>query len=268
MWINGTIDPKERFKEYLIAAAMVPYFYGYLFYIINIIKNYQKNIKNCYSSIDKVKLSWIRTAIILFFISSAVISISAIILFTFKINIKTFYHILPVCITLFSCLLAYKGYTQPEIIGTVKKEIDIKYNEENEDNGKYSKFRIDNNLIKEYYTDLIAIMKVNKLFKNPYLSLLDLADAVGIPRFYISVVLNKYAGITFYDFINNYRIEEAKRIMRDPYSKEKNIIDIAFESGFNSKASFNRYFKKITNSTPSDFLKQCRYKSACLIINV
>jgi AraC-like DNA-binding protein len=61
---------------------------------------------------------------------------------------------------------------------------------------------------------------------------------------------------TFYDLVNGYRVEEAKRLLLDPKSKNNKILAIAFDSGFNSKTTFNTVFKKFTGFTPSDFKEQ------------
>ena len=60
-------------------------------------------------------------------------------------------------------------------------------------------------------------------------------------------------GVNFFDFINGYRIEEFKKLVRDPRYKNQTFLAIAFEVGFNSKTAFNRSFKKMTNQTPRDY---------------
>ena len=60
----------------------------------------------------------------------------------------------------------------------------------------------------------------------------------------------------FYNFINEFRIEAAKEILQDPSSKGKNILQIAYEVGFNSKSAFNTYFKRLTGKTPSAYRKE------------
>jgi AraC-like DNA-binding protein len=65
--------------------------------------------------------------------------------------------------------------------------------------------------------------------------------------------LNERLKKSFYDFVNGYRVEEARRILRDPRRGDQKILTIAFDSGFASKAAFNRVFKRHTGMTPSEY---------------
>lgn len=96
-------------------------------------------------------------------------------------------------------------------------------------------------------------MEKQKLYLNSRLSLLDLAMAVGTNKTYISTYINSQ-GITFYDFINKYRVEEACRIIDNRTAGERiSMADVASQSGFNSISSFNRYFSKIKGITPTAY---------------
>lgn len=100
-------------------------------------------------------------------------------------------------------------------------------------------------------------MEQKKVFTDPQLSLDKLAHLINEPRNDISRTLNNYLNKSFYQFVNEYRIEEVI-LLWNKY-KNKNtpqaILSIAFEAGFNSKTTFNQYFKKSTGLTPSEYLK-------------
>ena len=70
------------------------------------------------------------------------------------------------------------------------------------------------------------------------------------------MVLNIHLKKNFYQFINAYRVEYASRLLRDDRMENENILTVALDSGFNSKTSFNTYFKKIRNMTPREFRMQ------------
>ena len=93
--------------------------------------------------------------------------------------------------------------------------------------------------------------------KRPYLQtglrLEDLARALGLKPYQVSEILNLGVGSTFYDYINRFRIEEAKRRLRDSAFAHMNILGIANDSGFNSKSVFNKAFREHTGMTPSEF---------------
>ena len=92
---------------------------------------------------------------------------------------------------------------------------------------------------------------------RPYLSssvnLTDFAREISIPSRYISQVLNEELGMSFYDFMNKYRIDKAGELLINPDYNNNSIIDVAWECGFNSKSVFNAAFKKFTGMTPSEF---------------
>jgi AraC-like DNA-binding protein len=96
-------------------------------------------------------------------------------------------------------------------------------------------------------------MKEQKPFTDGELSLQKLAESLSIPPHHLSQIINERLGQTFSDFINSYRVEEAKQRLLDPRFKHLSLLGIAVDVGFNSKSSFNAVFKKHTNMTPSEF---------------
>ena len=109
---------------------------------------------------------------------------------------------------------------------------------------------------KEYYKEMLTkYMKTAKPYLNMSINLTALANELSIPARYLSQVINESFSKNFYDFVNLYRIEECKRLFNDPHFEKKNILEIAFESGFNTKATFNSAFKKFTGLTPKEYRK-------------
>ena len=111
------------------------------------------------------------------------------------------------------------------------------------------------NMVKEtFLTQALAQKMEEKIYLNPKLSLNDLALSIGTNRSYLSEFLNNQ-GKSFYDYINEHRIAEACRILDTAQTGERiNIANVAARSGFNSISSFNRYFYKIKEMTPTDYL--------------
>jgi len=95
------------------------------------------------------------------------------------------------------------------------------------------------------------LMRREKPYLDAELSLPRLAELLRMPRNRLSQLLNESLDRKFTDFINEYRVEEAKRLLLG--SSDAGILDIAFDAGFNSKATFNAVFKKSTGSTPTEF---------------
>lgn len=103
---------------------------------------------------------------------------------------------------------------------------------------------------------LEKLMIEEKLFLNPNLSLADLAKHLDIKPYLLTQVLNRLLQKSFNDYVNAYRVKEAARLINDPDYAHYSLMAIALESGFNSKATFNRIFKKIEGISPSAFKAQ------------
>lgn len=121
-----------------------------------------------------------------------------------------------------------------------------------------SKNGVSEDVLDAIYADLVRYMENDKPYLNPELTLRILSDNLKICTHKLSLAINEKSGNNFFNFINSYRIAEAKRLLCDSKSKSYNIEDIAFMSGFNSRASFYSAFKKQLNQTPSAYLADLR----------
>ncbi|MBN2534572.1 MAG: AraC family transcriptional regulator [Spirochaetales bacterium] len=119
----------------------------------------------------------------------------------------------------------------------------------------YKKLHLSEQNSKEYLNRLFLVMKKEKLYTDPDLTLPLLADRVHISRNLLSHLLNSILGINFYDFINGFRIKAVKNLLADNSLENESILTIAFNAGFNSKSAFNKIFKKHTNMSPSQYKK-------------
>lgn len=101
---------------------------------------------------------------------------------------------------------------------------------------------------------LATFMETEKPWLDPELTLSNLAERVGLNASQLSYLVNNGFDQNFNDFVNTYRVEEVKRKLAAPDFQHLSLLGIAFESGFNSKATFNRAFKKLTGQAPSHYL--------------
>jgi AraC-like DNA-binding protein len=100
-----------------------------------------------------------------------------------------------------------------------------------------------------------AAMKEGKAYMEPDITLNKLAESLSIIPRDLSMLVNRHFGINFYEFINKYRIEEAKKMLTSPEFINTTITDIYLAVGFNSKSVFYTFFKKFEGVTPSNFRK-------------
>ena len=96
-------------------------------------------------------------------------------------------------------------------------------------------------------------MDTEKPYLNGKLSLKQVATDLEISTNYLSQVINENMDMNFFDFVNGYRVEMVKEMIKDPSTKNFTLLAIAYDCGFNSKSSFNSIFKKHTGVTPSQF---------------
>ena len=99
---------------------------------------------------------------------------------------------------------------------------------------------------------LLHLMETSKPYLKADLKISELAESLSVPYHQLSQLINEEFLVNFYDFINKYRVEDAKKLLIEDNRNYK-ILAIAYEVGFNSKATFNRVFKKFTGLTPSEF---------------
>ncbi|WP_310377445.1 AraC family transcriptional regulator, partial [Flavobacterium sp.] len=99
-------------------------------------------------------------------------------------------------------------------------------------------------------------MREKEPFLVPTLTIQELASQIDLPQKELSVLINHHIGQHFFDFVNEYRIQKAMKILQTPTKKEFTVLEILYEVGFNSKSSFNTAFKKYTNQTPTEFRKR------------
>lgn len=111
-------------------------------------------------------------------------------------------------------------------------------------------------LKRQYHARLVEYMETARPYLDMQLTLEGLASGLGIRASHLSQVLNEAAGLGFHEFVSRYRVEEVKaRIASD---ESGTLLSAAHEAGFNSKASFNRAFKRHTGMTPSEFARGLR----------
>jgi AraC-like DNA-binding protein len=107
-----------------------------------------------------------------------------------------------------------------------------------------------------YERKLLRLMDEKRPYRNSYLTLQELADELSVSAHNLSQVINTRLGKNFYDFVNGYRVEEVKHRLRDPTYQHLTILAIGLEAGFNTKSTFNAFFKKHTGVTPSRYREQ------------
>jgi AraC-like DNA-binding protein len=142
------------------------------------------------------------------------------------------------------------------VVESIEKDITIEVeNNPSTEKEKSKQKRLSTGQIDFLSVQLYSLMEKDKLFLDNDLNLPAVSEKLGISIHEASFLINETAKDNFYNFINKYRVEEAKRLLASTKMEELNILGIAFASGFNSKTTFNTTFKKIVGISPSQYSK-------------
>jgi len=247
------------------------YFFCYLVVSLRFLDKFRKVYKENYSTINKNDLIWYRQLIYGFM---AIVFID-----TLCTLYETFFPILPwnigtfVAFTMIAmyAYLGYKGLFQSQILipdflldtlsvsndsnEIVPETIDSKDTAIEKTKVKQldSFSETDIALLK---SKVIALLENDKLHLNESLNLTEMANNVGITDKKLSELLNRHLNTNFYNLVNEYRVREVKARLKTMDSDKYTLLAIAYDSGFQSKASFNRIFKQKTGVSPADYRKK------------
>ena len=233
----------------LYSTLFIFQFIHLLFYLVfskRLIGHFTQTLKSRYSNLDKINIGWITNLNTAFLIVVGSVTAFFIVLFVFNIYEREFdyLYVLPVAFVIY--WITFKLIRHPEIIRTLA--------EVGETYSKYEKSSLTKEQGIAYKDSISNYMVSQKPYLNNELKLNDLGEALDIQPHHLSQVLNDQFNLNFFDFVNKYRIEEAK--VRFKQKDGETILQIAYDVGFNNKASFNNYFKKITKQTPSQFIRE------------
>ncbi len=157
----------------------------------------------------------------------------------------------------FALYLIFFGLRQKQVYPDKVPELEIEI--EDEIIEEITEEKSPSNSENQHLLDKIdEVMERDKLYLNPVLSVYDLADSVHVSRHKISQLLNNDLSMNFYQYVNQYRLKEVCRRLEEDVDNKYNILDHAFDSGFNSKSSFNNLFKTHYGQTPSQYRKSIK----------
>ena len=129
-------------------------------------------------------------------------------------------------------------------------------------NSRKEHYNVNPTLLAEYSAAVEQLMASECPYLDADLTLGTLADQLGVTDKVLSYVLNEGLSVSYVDFVNGLRVEEAKRQLADPATAHLTVLAIGLNSGFSSKATFNRVFKQSTGTTPTEYRRQARPTSS------
>lgn len=228
-------------------------------------RKHLRNIRDFYSDLSKVRMDWMGHFL---YISFGIVLFSIFVFYARKFNwpfLAAFYpwHFLGIVAIIY--WMAYRALSQPELFSGMPEGEMAGKKVQGEAAPAFADSAappaatgLSPAMREALAARLEELMEEEKLYLDSELTLQGLCDRLQANRQYVSETLNSHLGKNFYDFVNDYRIAEFQRLVRNPANSHLTILALAYESGFNSKATFNAVFKKKTGLTPSAYLQQAR----------
>jgi AraC-like DNA-binding protein len=222
-----------------------------LFYLamsIYLINKYREQLKESRSSIENIDLTWLKilvTGFALVTMVGVILSLSKVVnlFYTVDISLQIFLGLTTYYADLILvCFLLFFSAVNISSVAKVKDQSKSSYD--------------DYEANAEYVGRVMKFMDAEKPYLKSNITLDTLSELIDVPSRELTALLNGHFKMNYYEFINNYRIEEAKEILKADKAREKTISDVYLTVGFNSKSVFNTFFKKNTGMTPSEYRKK------------
>lgn len=243
---------------------------AYLIWSLIKLRKHIKTIANDFSYTEEIDLKWLKYVLAgMGFVWITVVFTNLISDYPlFDTNLKDSFiyinnnikeHLIYIAVTVAVFFLGYFGIKQQAIYKItdedVKKDVKKHHTKKNEGE-RYKHSGLKKDVAEIHLKELLEYIESEKPYLNGKLSLKEVAYKLNISVNHLSQIINEQLNKSFFDFINGYRVDEVISRLSDPKNEQYTLLAISYDSGFNSKSSFNSIFKKFTDLTPSEYLKQ------------
>lgn len=239
-----------------ILISFLVNFTGFVYaaYILWKVRLHRKNIQRLFSFTEEIDLKWIRN------LAYGMLGIWLVVWFSIVadaysdiiLDISGDSYIFT-AVTLFVFAIGYFGLKQTKIFVFNQDALLEKVPVEDV---KYQKSGLKNQDSEKLLNRLLAHMEAEKPYLQAKISLSELAASLAMSPHHLSQLLNEQLQQSFFEFINQYRVNAFKEALLHPPNKHLTLLAIAEDCGFNSKSSFNRIFKEVCGKTPSQYAKE------------
>ncbi|MES9825292.1 MAG: helix-turn-helix domain-containing protein [Candidatus Thiodiazotropha endolucinida] len=235
----------------------------YLFIAIRRLVCHRRKIQDQFSFLDRISLTWLRNLLIALVLLYLLYILDIVLIGILELDegiIGIHYPMIVIVIY----IMGYMGLRQPAIFsrdpGLEMKPAASRSNGSDnspeppreQEKRKYQKSALDRETSSLLFADLQAHMVKQKPYLDSKLNLSQLAAQLNLSTNYLSQIINEQAEQHFFDFVNRYRVDEAKQALTGTLERG-NILTIALDAGFNSKSAFYTAFKLHTGQTPSQY---------------
>lgn len=219
-----------------------------------LLKKHLKQLKQSYSNTKYIDLHWLKIVLLsMVFVSFVSVLMGLLSDFLNFISYEDGDYLMYITLTVIIYFLGYYGIKQKPILSNDNPISQIESTPTPKP--KYASSSL-KDVEKEKLVNLLSkSMESEKPYLNENLTLKELANKLETTPNNLSQIINEKFNKNFFEFINEYRINEVKSLLADPKYSHYSMLGIAIECGFNSKSTFNSVFKQFTGKTPSEFKK-------------
>lgn len=244
--VFNPFDIQYTFLQWLYSYVFIfqfLHFTSYLLISVKQINNAQRTFENNSSDGPLFDIYWLRRFCYYLLFTMIIVVIFIVILFYTNVYRRhmDYVYVLPLAFILYFLSFKLSNVSWKKLENEIPKK-------------KYAKSSLTQAQADELLEKLEALMKAEKPYLNNGLRLTDLAESLEVQIHHLSQVINELLDKTFFDYINEKRIEEAKSLIAN--ESHLTLLEIAFKAGFNNKNSFTNAFKKYTGRTPSAFKQE------------
>jgi len=217
---------------------------GYVRWIRCLLRRHAEAVKSSYSTIDKVTLGWLRWRLTVYGViwAAGIVMVAAVAFEPRALGLAS--QLVFFLVALNTFVTGYRAMLQPIFFGR---------DEPTGPSRRYERSSLTPENAARYKARLLALMERDQPFLDPEITLPGLAQALEVPPAHLSRIINELMGQNFFEFINRYRVEAARRRLATRGAAGEKLITVALECGFNSLSTFNRVFKDLAGRTPSDY---------------
>lgn len=234
--------------EVLYFLSSLVFMIYYLIKVIRFITKVRKTVEDTFSNLNYKTLSWLRIACILIL---ATFSFPFIDVFSGELYQFELYWVETIVNSVTTLWLAIHGYKQTIILKAQEGNMEPAPAMAKETQKESKVIPLEGE--RKLFEQVALLVEEKELYKKQELTLAELATEAGIHQKQLSFIINQFSGKNFFNFINGYRVKEAQDLLIDKNYDHLSFLGIAFEAGFNSKATFNATFKKVTGQTPRQY---------------
>ena len=234
-----------------VAVTEFAWNFAVLYFTIKHYRKYRAWLDENFSDTEKIKFDWLRNFLYIFtfvFVLSAVFDLTGSFISPLSYVQYFYFELVLAFVTYY---LAIAGYLRSQTIAVNFTEAEVEKIEAAATEDKKPLLPADE--LETLKAKLQNLMRNEKPFLDSQLTLSVLAKQLGVNATVLSYVINNGFDRNFNDFVNEFRVNEVKNKLDGGAAENSNLLGIALDSGFNSKATFNRAFKKFTGASPKEF---------------